>query len=122
MFKYHNANPLGRHVNDCTVRAISLATGSSWDETYQELGHFTRLQGIMPDDVVYIDDYLSHKFNRICCPNKVKMTVGDFIKMHPYGVYLITMNGHITCCIDGIVYDTFNPCDRLIWDAYKVKE
>jgi hypothetical protein len=34
MFKYYNANPLGRHVSDCSVRAISLATGRSWDETY----------------------------------------------------------------------------------------
>jgi len=31
MFKYYNANPLGRHVNDCSVRAISLATERTWD-------------------------------------------------------------------------------------------
>jgi len=34
MFKYYNANPFGRLVNDCTVRAISLATNQSWDKTY----------------------------------------------------------------------------------------
>ena len=39
---------------------------------------------------------------------------------HPRGVYLITMNGHITCSIDGIIYDTFNPKDRLVWGAYRV--
>lgn len=31
MYKYYNANPLGRHVSDCSVRAISLATDRSWD-------------------------------------------------------------------------------------------
>jgi hypothetical protein len=40
MYKYYNANPLGRHVNDCTVRAISLATEKSWDETFEELSKF----------------------------------------------------------------------------------
>ena len=34
MFKYYNANPFGRRINDCTVRAISLATNRTWNETY----------------------------------------------------------------------------------------
>lgn len=31
------------------------------------------------------------------------------------------MKNHITCCIDGVIYDTFNPSDRLVWEVYKVK-
>lgn len=27
---------------------------------------------------------------------------------------------YITCSIDGIIYDTFNPKDRLVWGAYRV--
>ena len=42
MFIYYNANPRGRRVNDCTVRAISLATKSSWDETYEKLSDFAQ--------------------------------------------------------------------------------
>ena len=34
MYEYYNANPYGRHVSDCSVRAISLATEQSWEETY----------------------------------------------------------------------------------------
>ena len=40
MFRFYNANPRGRHVNDCTVRAISLATGEKWDNTYRMLSEF----------------------------------------------------------------------------------
>lgn len=36
MFIYYNANPYGRLINDCTVRAISLATNNSWNDTYEE--------------------------------------------------------------------------------------
>lgn len=122
MFKYYNANPHNRRVNDCTVRAISLATGRSWDETFEELSKFAQAQAIMPDDVIYIDEYLERKFEKICgCKNNIKISVGDFVNTHKIGTYLITMNGHITCCIDGVVYDTFDPRDRLVWGIYKVK-
>lgn len=33
-FKNYNPNPQNNLVIDCTVRAISKATGQSWDETY----------------------------------------------------------------------------------------
>jgi hypothetical protein len=59
MFKYYNANPLGRHVNDCTVRAVSLATNTTWDLAYKELSRVAQAQAIMPDEVEYIDSYLS---------------------------------------------------------------
>lgn len=121
MFKYHNANPRERHVNDCTVRAISLATDRSWDTVYRELSHYAQIQCIMPDDVTYIDDYLESNFERIyICRKKCRMTVGEFVEHHPIGTFLITMSGHITCVIDGAIYDTFDPSDRFIWGVYKV--
>lgn len=122
MFIYYNANPLGRNVNDCTVRAISLATNKSWDETYEELSKFAQAQAIMVDEVQYIDEYLERHFEKICgCKNKYKISVGDFVQEYSDGIYLITMNGHITCAIDGHIYDTFDPSDRLVWGAYRVK-
>ena len=121
MFQYYNANPRNRHVNDCTVRAISMATDRTWDETYEELSRFAQAQAIMPDDVVYIDEYLSRRFPIVCDCEGLQITVGDFIKSHPYGIYLITMAGHITCSINGVIYDTFDPSSRFIWEAYRVK-
>lgn len=122
MFTYHNANPRGRNVNDCTVRAISLATGRSWDYTYRKLSEFAQIQAIMPDDVLYIDEYLERNFDKICgCRDRYKITVRDFVRQNPRGTYLITMSGHITCAIDGVIYDTFDPSDRFVWGAYKVE-
>ena len=31
------------------------------------------------------------------------------------------MNNHITCVIDGVIYDTFDPSNRYLWCCYKVK-
>lgn len=121
MYRYLNMNPRGRNVNDCTVRAISLATDRSWDEVYRELSHYAQLQCIMPDDVNYIDHYLETDFKTIyLCREKCRQTVGDFVECNPYGIFLITMSGHITCVIDGVIYDTFDPSDRFIWGVYKV--
>ena len=34
MYSAYNPNPMGARVGDCTVRAISRATGESWDAVY----------------------------------------------------------------------------------------
>lgn len=122
MYRYYNANPLGRKVNDCTVRAIALATGESWDSTYNYLSDYAQQEAVMMDNVMYIDKFLDKNFEKIYTNEKgYNMTVDDVSKRWYKGTYLITMKNHITCCIDGIIYDTFNPSDRLVWEVYKVK-
>lgn len=122
MYCFYNANPLGRRVNDCTVRAISAAYGIPWDDAFDELALLAKAEGTMLDDIDYIDDYLQDRFNRVYSKGETKsnISVRQFVNNHPIGIYLITMRGHITCCIDGCIYDTFNPEDRIVWDAYKI--
>jgi len=36
-FVFYNPNPLKKHVGDCVIRAISKATGQTWEKTYTEL-------------------------------------------------------------------------------------
>lgn len=47
MWVRYNANPDGRNVGDCTIRALSLALGQSWEQTYVELA----LEGFMMGDM-----------------------------------------------------------------------
>ena len=117
MFKYYNANPLKNNVSDCTTRAISLAEGESWDYTYEKLSNLARRQGQMLDSVEFIEDYLDDRYPRQCHYSK---TVGEFAREFPQGVFLVTMNGHITCIIDGCVYDTFNPSKRTMRCSWKI--
>lgn len=118
MYKYMNMNPNGKDIEDCTIRAISVAEGISWDEAYNELSESARDLRLMMSSVEAIEEYLDRKYRRI--PIRVK-TVGDFIDTHPYGTYLITMNGHITVLKNGVNYDTFDSSERVIWSAWKVK-
>lgn len=118
MYKYYNANSKGKFVNDCVIRAISTAEGKTWDETYEELSDIAQKKGIILDDVNFVDPLLDSRYNKMCHKNKY---VGDFAEQNQKGTYLITMAGHITCCIDGIIYDTFDCRNRIMWCAWKVK-
>ena len=116
-YRFYNANVLGKYENDCTIRAISFATGKSWDETYERLSDIAQYEGTMMDDRNFIRKYLNNKYRRL--PIKAD-TVGEIAAEYPDNILLITMNGHITCCIDGVLYDTFDCRNRVMWCAWEV--
>lgn len=118
MWKYYNANAKGNFVNDCVVRAISKAEGKSWDKTYEKLSDIAQAQGILLDDVNFVEEYLDRRYKRACHYSK---TVGEFAEENLKGTYLITMQGHITVLINGTIYDTFDCRNRRMWCAWKVK-
>lgn len=119
MYKYYNANIHNNFVNDCVVRAISTAEDKSWSETYDDLSRIAKKNGILLDDVNFVDPLLDYRYDRVkVAPNE---TVEDFVEQHTIGTYLITMPNHITTVIDGIIYDTFDCRDRLIWNVWRVK-
>ena len=117
MYKFYNANAKGRFTNDCVIRAISLAEDKTWNETYDELSEIAQRNGIILDDVQFVEPLLDSRYRRICLSEKY---VGEFIEEHPNGIYLVTMKGHITCIIDGVLYDTFDCRDRIMWCAWEV--
>lgn len=88
MFTYYNANEFGRDIEDCTIRATSVAEGISWDEAYKKLSDYARKRGLMINSVESIEQYLDDNYERICTPN---VTVGEFAYENPYGIFLITM-------------------------------
>lgn len=117
MYKYYNANARGNFVNDCVIRSISVAEGKTWDETYEELSDLAQDEGILLDDVRFVENYLDERYKRV--PHTSK-TVGEFIEEFPKGIYLITMDGHITVVMNGVLYDTFDARPRVIRCVWRV--
>lgn len=118
MYRFFNANERGHFVNDCVVRAISIAENKPWSKTFNELSSIAQSEGILIDDTEFVDRYLRKKYPRVYAKG---MSVGDFAKTHKKGVYLVTMEGHISCIIDGYIYDTFDCSSYKIWEVYKVE-
>ena len=117
MYRFYNANAKGNFVNDCVVRAISTAENKTWDETYDELSDIAQAEGILLDDVNFVEGYLDERYKRV--PHCAR-TIEEFIYECPKGTYLITMEGHITVVIDGVLYDTFDCRERRIWCVWHV--
>lgn len=120
MYKFYNANANNNFVNDCVIRSISVAENKSWGDTYDELSIIAKRNGILLDDVNFVEPLLDYRYDRV--KTYKGDTVGDFSSTHPVGTYLITMNGHITVLKDGVIYDTFDCRDRVLWNAWKVKK
>lgn len=118
MYRYFNANYKNNFVNDCVVRAISIAENKTWEQTFNELSKIASKQGILIDDVEFVERYLDSKYPRRC----FKGNVEEFVRNHPTGIFLITMKGHITCLIDGFIYDTFDCTKYSIKCAWKVSK
>lgn len=117
MYRYFNANPYNHNIEDCTIRAISVAEGISWDEAYDLLSDSARNLGFMLSDVRAIEQFLDLRYYKVPIHER---TVGEFIENHTEGTYLITMPGHITVVKNSINYDTFNSSKRPIWSAWSV--
>ena len=116
---YYNANKFGHHIEDCTIRAISVAEGISWDRAYRKLSDYARERGLMISSVESIEQYLDDNYERVC---EADMTVGEFAYYNPIGTFLITMPGHITAVKNGNIIDTFDCGERLKWCAWYVKD
>lgn len=115
MYRYYNANSKKRRVDDCVIRAISVAENKTWDETYKKLSRLAQQQGRMIDDVNFVEDYLDKNYERI--PHRSKQ-VGELTDEYPEGILLVTMDSHITVIIDGTIYDTWdckNKTIRCVW-------
>ena len=119
MFYEYNANPYKNDIEDCVIRALSVLTNRDWEEVYDELSDLARDNGLLFSNVRFVENYLDNRYKRECHYSK---TVGEFAKEFPYGKYAITMNGHITALVDGVIIDSFDPRNRVMRCAWKIDD
>jgi hypothetical protein len=93
------------------VRAISLATGKDWHETYFGLV----LQGAVMCDMPSANSITTaflrkNGFRRRTIPDDCPdcYTIADFCKDHPKGTFVIGTGSHLTTVIDGCLWDSWD--------------
>ena len=116
MWINYNANPAGRQVGDCTVRAVSKVLDEDWEQSYSGMA----LQGFMLCDMPSANhvwgSYLRSKgFERHIIPDTCPdcYSVKDFCKDHPKGKFLLALSGHVVCIIDGNYFDTWDSGNEI---------
>lgn len=111
-----NTNPVNNLVGDCTVRAVSVLTDQTWDDTYLWLVTEGFVIKDMPSSNEVWGSYLKHNgFKKTVipdtCPNCY--TVKDFCMDYPKGRFLLSTGSHVIAVVDGNYYDTWDSGDEL---------
>ena len=108
MFITCNANPAGNSTGDCVIRAISIITGKSWREVYHDLYEYGMTYYEMIDTNALWHNYLYDLGFDIFAIPKPTMTVREFCKWFPKGMYILGTGKHVIPVIDGDYYDTWD--------------
>ena len=122
---YANPNPYKKIVDDCVIRALSIALNKSWDDIHRDLAERSFYdKDMMNANVVwgrYLEDiglersYLGEK-----CP--LCYSVKDFTDEHQKGIYILCSGSHVVAAVDGDWYDTFNSGDYPVLYYFFVEE
>ena len=120
-FRYKNLNPDSQRKNDCVTRAIGLASGLPYNKVRKKLYHSAKLLGcekLCPTCYSFLIQEVLGGIPKNCDG----LTVREFSILHKTGVYLIRIQGHLTCLIDGEVFDTWDCNNRLCDLAWKMHD
>ncbi len=108
-YRYYNANARGKIDEDCFIRALSSATGKSWDYVYEHVSDLAQENGTMIDNAEFIVNYLDRRYMRIPVYDE---TIGELADEYPDDILLITTRGHITCSKYRTIVDIWDCTDK----------
>lgn len=122
-FVYANPNPCRERVGDCTVRAISLATGQPWREVYAALCSYGYMLCDMPSSNAVWGQYLNDLgYDKDIASRSCPMcTVAEFADENTNGVYILGTGTHVVCVKDGDYYDAWDSGDETPIFAWRKK-
>ena len=118
-YVYYNRNDDQVKRNDCVTRAISLASGLPYKTIRRKLRYTARLLDC-EKLCVSCYEWLIREVLGGAPKNCEGMTVNDFADLHPYGTYLLRMDGHICTLMDFTLYDIFDCREHFITNAWKM--
>lgn len=116
MWINYNPNPVGRRVDDCSIRAIAKALNMDWESSYALVTSFGFNMGDMPhSNSVWGAVLRSNGFYRSAIPNRCPdcYTAEDFCRDNPHGTYVLGFGNHVATVVDGDLYDTWDSSNEV---------
>lgn len=119
-FVYYNNNPYGKKEEDCVVRAITLASGLPYEEIENKLYMTGELLNCERLCVACYRMLIENVLKYQPMKRVQSLFVGEFADLFPEGTYLLRVDGHITVCKNGTIYDIWDCRNEIITDAWKI--
>lgn len=109
--------------NDCTVRALAIATNCPYHDCYMLLANFGRKPNKGTNIRKFFKNNRSvfgHAFNKL--KFRKPITLNKFVKKYPIGTYYVRISRHVFVVKDGVAIDMERPKTYCrITDAWEVK-
>ncbi len=121
-FKQKNLNPKGKKTGDCVIRALALALDKDYYTVYHELYMLSIKLGFIVSDkrveekLLLGSGFIKHK--QPIKPSGRKYLVGEIDKLTKEDVVVISCAHHLTACIKGTIYDTWDCRGKCISNFY----
>ena len=125
MYKFFNPNPIAARTKDCVIRAISAIFGITWDEAFDILAERAKQMGAtMDENAVYGSIMRQEGFYKAVLPASCPdcFTAGEFADTHPVGDYILGFDGHVAALIDGVILDSFDCSDEIVYYYWAEQE
>lgn len=125
MFIYTNPNPTDKRIGDCVIRAIAIATSTTWESAYIALCKEGLSMADLPNSNAVWGAYLKKLgFTRHTIPDTCPdcYTVEDFCEDHPHGTYVLGTGSHTVTVMDGNAYDAWNSLSEIPTFYYKEED
>ena len=113
----YNANPKERKIGDCVIRALSKATGKSWDEVYDELYIIGKKKKRMMNDPKVYKAFLEKE--NFTSSSARRNEYGKMITVEEFAnnvdsdtMYIISTRKHLTIVFNGDIYDTWDTSSQ----------
>lgn len=113
-WQFLNLQPLGKLEEDCVTRAISLATGQDYYTIQEQLNLIGALFHCEKLCVCCYKHLLDYVYNLERIEAVQGMSIKEFLQVFNSGIYIIRVDGHLTCAIDGEIIDTWDCTDKIV--------
>ena len=116
MWIKYNPNPVGRNVEDCSIRAIAKALDTDWETAYAMIASNGFAMGDMPSsNSVWGAVLRQNGFKKQAIPNSCPdcYTFADFARDNPRGTFVLGTGSHVATVVAGNLYDSWDSSDEI---------
>lgn len=120
-YQFLNVNPLGKIEEDCVCRAISLALDEDYYKIQEKLYLVAKLFECEYLCVCCYKYLLDNVYDLKRIEEVKGMTVEEFANYFPIGIFIVRVEGHLTCVIDNNIMDIWDCRDKIVDLVWEVK-